>query len=121
MLQNIVSSLPFLAPMLKRWISDFGYQLGYMKSGMRTTERYALHSFSKASVKSSTMRSNVTSSHHDHHHLHPHRGTARVSRSPSQEHILKSNNGNPVGGITRTMEYHVTVDEGEVEKEQQRV
>ncbi|KAL1966147.1 hypothetical protein VTN77DRAFT_4699 [Rasamsonia byssochlamydoides] len=113
---NIVTSLPFLAPMLKRWISDFGYQLGYKKSTLRSG--YILQPFSKGSIKSSTTRSNVTTTRHSHVPMLMPVSMSRVSRTPSQECILDARELNQPppavvnGGITRTMEYHVTVDDG---------
>lgn len=91
--------MPYLAPMLKRWISDFGHQIGYYKGRSRGNAssggRYAMHVYGK-DISASRERSGTAAS--------PYKATF------SDEHILLSRE-HPGDKIMRTTEYRVTVDD----------
>ncbi|KAH8688837.1 integral membrane protein [Talaromyces proteolyticus] len=99
---NIITSVPYLAPMFKRWVSDFGYQVGYRsrtRTVVPTTDRYALHAYGKDGIKLSAHKDTVAVT-----------SKKVVSRTPSEELILGTYQ--PTGNnIIRTTEYRVTVDD----------
>ncbi|KAL1972578.1 hypothetical protein VTN31DRAFT_6992 [Thermomyces dupontii] len=95
----IISSMPYLAPMLKHWISDFGHQFGYSKGRSRgnasSGNRYAMHAYAK-DISANRERSGTASSHY--------------KPTLSDEHILLGRE-HPGDKIIRTTEYRVTVDD----------
>lgn len=99
--QNIITSVPYLAPLFRRWVSDFGYRLGYGSRShtIRTTENYILKGYGKNSIKSS-INNDPTS-------IAPKRA---VRRTPSEELILGAGDEPGPREIVRTTEYKVVVD-----------
>ncbi|OKL61077.1 hypothetical protein UA08_03075 [Talaromyces atroroseus] len=99
---NFITSIPYLAPLFRRWVSDFGYRMGYGSRShtARTTDQYALQSYGKNSVKSRATGDHLSS-------VVTKRG---VVRTPSEELILGVGEPGP-NEIMRTTEYRVVVDE----------
>lgn len=94
--------MPFLAPLFRRWVSDFGYRIGYGSRShtVRTTENYILKSYGKNSVKSSVNHDPTSTV-----------SKRAVKRTPSEELILGAGDEPGPREIMRTTEYKVVVDE----------
>ncbi|EEA19337.1 hypothetical protein TMatcc_009473 [Talaromyces marneffei ATCC 18224] len=99
---NIITSVPYLAPLFRRWVSDFGYRIGYGSRShtVRTTENYILKSYGKNSIKSSVNHDPTSTV-----------SKRTVIRTPSEELILGVGDEPGPREIMRTTEYKVVVDE----------
>ncbi|THC98028.1 hypothetical protein EYZ11_002454 [Aspergillus tanneri] len=102
---NIVTCLPFLAPLLKGYFSDFQSRSA-TKNKYRTDSHYVLQSYSRDDRLNGTVASNVS-----------HIASSKPKRTPSEELILdgsdSENGANANGAIKMTVEYHVSVDREE--------
>jgi hypothetical protein len=106
--QNIITSVPYLAPLFRRWVSDFGYRIGYGSRShtVHTTENYILKSYGKNSVKSSVNHDPTSTI-----------SKRTVIRTPSEELILGVGDEPGPREIMRTTEYKVVVDEDRTVKD----
>ncbi|KAF3397426.1 hypothetical protein DPV78_008317 [Talaromyces pinophilus] len=105
---NIITSIPYLAPLFRRWVSDFGYRIGYGSRShtVHTTENYILKSYGKNSVKSSVNHDPTSTV-----------SKRTVMRTPSEELILGAGDELGPREIMRTTEYKVVVDEDKTIKD----
>ncbi|EED13598.1 integral membrane protein [Talaromyces stipitatus ATCC 10500] len=105
---NIITSVPYLAPLFRRWVSDFGYRIGYGSRShtIHTTENYIMKSYGKNSVKSSVNHDPTSTI-----------SKRAVIRTPSEELILGAGDEPGPREIIRTTEYKVVVDEDKTIKD----
>lgn len=100
--QNIITCLPFLGPLLKGVVSDFRSRSA-SKGKYRTDSHYALQSYSRDDRFHGTNVSNVSQI-----------ASSKPKRTPSEELILdngsESEGTTNRGAIKMTVEYHVSVD-----------
>lgn len=103
-LQNIISSLPFLAPLIKVFVRTVHSQVSSRYRNNTRSSSYGLKSMSRGGHDHSTnATTNTTSSNHGY--------PKKNIRSPSEELILFDDGYNgPTGAITRTVEYRVSVE-----------
>lgn len=102
-LQNIISSLPFLAPLIKVFVHTVHSQVSSRYRDNTRNSSYGLKSISRGGHELSTDTTNTTVSSHGY--------PKKNFKSPSEELILSDEGYNgPAGAITRTVEYCVSVE-----------